>query len=335
MVMRLRTISRIAALCAVAAIALAAVWGLLIPAGHNAPTLITISRGDSISKVASELHSKGLIRSWEAFAAAAYLSGKWRKVQAGRFELTPTMTPLEILDAICLGTGKVWRGLTIPEGYTLRQIADEVEWAELLPADQFLSQAQMTVDFNPPFPIPRGSLEGYLFPDTYRVDVGESASAIIQQMLRRFDNIIWQGLFHQQPTYGGRSLNDIIILASLVEGEAKQDKERPIIAGVLMNRLKRGTRLECDATVQYALGDGRKTRLTRQDLTIPSEYNTYLHEGLPPGPICSPGEASIRAAMTPAKVPYLYYVARPDGSHVFSVTFAQHEVAIAQTRRGH
>jgi len=333
--MRLKLISRIAALCALLAIAVALVMGLFVPAGRGAPVLVTIQRGDSVSRVAAELHTHGLIRSANVFTAAAYISGKWRRIQAGRFEVTPAMTPLEMLDAISRGSRKAWRWLTIPEGYTLRQIAQEVEKEGLVPADQFLTEAQLTAGFDPPFPLPQGSLEGYLFPDTYRVDVGESAQAIISQMLRRFDIVVWQGLFHGRPTYDGRSLSDIIILASLVESEAKHEKERSIIAGVLMNRLDRGIKLECDATVQYALGGDRKPRLMNEDLAVPSEYNTYQHEGLPPGPICSPGEASIRAAMTPARVPYMYYVARPDGSHVFSVTYAQHQRAIAQMRRGH
>jgi len=333
--MRLRLASRIAALCALVAIAVAIIVGLLVPAGHNAPTVVTVERGDSVPKMAAMLRQDGLIRSAPIFTAAAYASGKWRRIQAGRFELTPTMTPLEILDAVSRGSRKAWRWLTVPEGYTLRQIAEEVEQEKLVPADDFAMQAQLTSDFDPPFPVPRRSLEGYLFPDTYRVDVGQPAQAIISQMLRRFDSVVWRGLFHGNPTYKGRSMSDIIILASLVEGEAKHEKERPMIAGVLMNRLNRGIRLECDATVQYALGDGRKPRLINEDLAVPSEYNTYQHEGLPPGPICSPGEASIRAAMEPARVPYLYYVARPDGSHVFSVTFAQHQAAIAQIRGKH
>lgn len=331
--MRLRTISRLSALCALAVLAFAVAWGLLIPAGNDAPTLITIERGDSISRVADELSSRGLIRSAPAFRAAAYFSGDWRRVQAGRFELTPTMTPLEILDAICRGQRKAWRWLTVPEGYTLQQIAEEVARQQLASADEFLAPARTSAAFSPPFPLPQTGLEGYLFPDTYRVDVGQSSAAIIEQMLRRFDRVVWQELFHGQAAYRGRSLSDIITLASLVEAEAKLEKERPIIAGVLMNRLDRGMKLECDATIQFALGDGRKTRLLGQDLAVVSPYNTYQHEGLPPGPICSPGEASIRAAMQPARVPYFYYVARPDGSHVFSVDFEQHQAAIARIRR--
>ncbi len=174
-------------------------------------------------------------------------------------------------------------------------------------------------------PLPSTGLEGYLFPDTYRVRHGAPGGEIAGQMLRRFDEVVWRGLFHEHGTYQGRSVNDIIILASLVEAEAKRDSERAVIAGVLMNRLRLGQRLECDATIQYALGKDRKQKLLYKDLEIESEYNTYKHAGLPPGPICNPGKASIEAAMNPAAVPYLYYVARPDGSHCFSRTLAEHD----------
>jgi UPF0755 protein len=145
--------------------------------------------------------------------------------------------------------------------------------------------------------------------------------------------VVWQGLLEGKPTHHGRTFPEIIVLASLVEAEAQLDEERPKIAGVLMNRLKRGQRLECDATVQYALGDRRKQRLNHNDLLLESDYNTYLHDGLPPGPICNPGEASIRAALEPAPVPFLYYVAKPDGSHMFSRTYAEHQAAIARLRK--
>jgi len=197
----------------------------------------------------------------------------------------------------------------------------------------FLAAARRPDSFETAAPIPGDTLEGYLFPDTYRIESSQSERGIIAQMLRRFDRVVWQDLFDGRPAYQGRTISDIIVLASLVEAEAKRDDERPTIAGVFVNRLARGQRLECDATVQYALGENRKPRLMHEDLLIESDYNTYLHPGLPPGPICSPGEASIRAAMSPADVPYLYYVAGPDGSHVFSRTFADHQAAIARLRR--
>jgi UPF0755 protein len=328
-----RLASRLTLAGAAALLVVAAAWALLTPVGQGQPQMVTVAPGQSVSETAFELGQRGLIRSPRLFVAAAYLTGKWRRLQAGRYDLTPSMSAVEMLDALCRGARKAWRWATIPEGYTLRQIAEELQRQELVSAREFLLQAHHAQSFALGFPTPGGSLEGFLFPDTYRVDVGESASEILAQMLRRFDQVVWQGMFHEKASYGGRSLREIVILASLVEAEAKKEKERPLIAGVLMNRLRRGIKLECDATVQYALGGARKSRLTRHDLLIDSEYNTYRHAGLPPGPICSPGEASLGAAMEPAKVPYLYYVARPDGSHVFSESFAQHQAAIAWVRK--
>jgi len=307
---------------------------LVTPAGSGGPRLVRIAPGQSVPEVASMLWQLGLIQDDRALVAAAYLTGKWRRIQAGRHELDPGMTPLEILDALCRGSRTAWRWLVIPEGYTVEEVAAAVAQSELGDAAEFLRLAQQPSAFQVEFPLPKGSLEGYLFPDTYRVDAGENERDIVAQMLRRFAQVVWDGLLGREPTYRGRTLPDILILASMVEEEARLEEERPIIAGVLLNRLQRGRRLECDATVQYALGDQRKSRLTHEDLTVESDYNTYLNLGLPPGPICSPGEASIRAAMEPATVPYLYYVARADGSHIFSKTFAEHEAAIARVRRG-
>jgi UPF0755 protein len=329
----LRLTSRLAAAAACAVVLLGAVWALAMPTGAGQPQLVTVALGQSVSDTASLLSDHGLIRSPLVFSLTAYATGKWRRIRAGRYELSRSMSALEILDALCCGQRKAWRWVTIPEGYTLQQIAEEVERREIASAQEFARQAQDLAGLSPGFPLAAVSPEGYLFPDTYRVDAGASAQAVLAQMLRRFNEVVWKGMFRGNPTYDGRSLSDIITLASLVEGEAKKDDERAIVAGVLMNRLRRGIKLECDATVQYALGDGRKPRLTHEDLLVDSDYNTYLHLGLPPGPICNPGEASIRAAMDPADVPYLYYVARPDGSHVFSRTFADHQAAIARVRR--
>jgi UPF0755 protein len=326
------------ALAILASVVVMVVWGVAVPVGGGQPQLVTVERGDSVSDVATILQQKGLIRSAGMFALTAYATGKWRRLQAGRHELDGSMSAAEMLDALCRGSRRAWRWLTIPEGYGARQIADEIQEQELGRASAFLQAASRRGPVAPPyhtaFPLPADDLEGYLFPDTYRIGSGESESDIVAQMLRRFEQVVWQQLFQEQASHQGRSLRDIIILASLVEWEAKREEERPIIAGVLVNRLERGQKLECDATVQYALGEGRKPRLTNGDLAIESDYNTYLHAGLPPGPICNPGEASIKAAMNPAKVPYLYYVARPDGSHVFSTTYSQHQDAIARVRSG-
>ncbi len=313
------------------------VWGgvrsLTVPVGPGRPQIISVERGESVSEVAMTLRDRGLVRNANTMVIAAYLTGKWRGIQAGRHELDSSMSALDMLDALCWGSRTAWRWITIPEGYNLEQIASKLQEERVGSRQQLLAAAQAPSRFEVDFPLPQDSLEGYLFPDTYRVDSGETEEDIIAQMLRRFDEVVWKNLFEEQREHDGRTLREIVILASLVEWEAQHDAERPTIAGVLLNRLKRGQKLECDATVQYALGENRKSRLAYDDLSVNSEYNTYLHVGLPPGPICNPGESSIRAAMSPARVPYLYYVARPDGSHIFSTTFSQHLAAIARVRR--
>ena len=328
----LPTLSRIVLACALVFIAGHAVWGLLTPVGKSTPQIVSVEPGQSVLQVCAALADKGLIRSPTALMLAAYGTGKWRCLQAGRHELDASMTAMEMLEALCRNSRQSWDWVTIPEGLTLRQIAAVVEETGVTTASGFEREATRPALFDASFPLPPDSLEGYLFPDTYRIEAKADGRRVIAQMLRRFEEVVWRGLLGEHAPDDGRSLHEVVTLASLVEGEAKIDEERPVIAGVLRNRLRRGQKLECDATVQYALGDGRKSRLLHEDLQIESDYNTYLHEGLPPGPICSPGESSLRAALAPAEVPYLYYVARPDGSHVFSRTYSEHVAAVARIR---
>jgi len=328
----LPTLSRIVLACALLLMAGHALWGLLTPVGGSAPQIVTIEPGESVAQVCAALAEKGLIRSPTALTLAAYGTGMWRSLQAGRHELDASMTAMEMLQALCRNSRQVWEWVTIPEGFTLRQIAAAVAETGAATAPAFAREATRPALFDISFPLPPDSLEGYLFPDTYRLDAESNARTVIAQMLRRFQEVVWRGLLGEREPEDGRSLHEVVILASLIEGEAKVDEERPVIAGVLMNRLRRGQKLECDASVQYALGEGRKNRLLYEDLQIESDYNTYLHEGLPPGPICSPGESSLRAALAPARTPYLYYVARADGSHVFSRTYREHLAAVAAVR---
>jgi UPF0755 protein len=340
------------------------VWlgvGLWVPVGGGRQVVrYALRPRQSLHAVALELRAAGLIRSPGAFRLAGAWGNRWRRAHAGDYALRRDMSALEILR--CFESGRViaeW--VTVPEGFTVWQIADLVHAKGLGTREQFLRAANsggaepapsLSRGFPPgardtavDFPAPRGSLEGYLFPDTYRV--GRDAAAprkLVAMMLARFDEVVWQGLLRGRAPAGisdlksqisdGAALHEVVILASLVEGEARVAAERPIIAGVLINRLKRGMMLQCDATVQYALGPGNhKPRLTYADLAMPSPYNTYLHPGLPPGPINDPGRASIAAALHPAQVDYLYYVARPDRSHIFSRTLAEHERAKALARR--
>lgn len=307
-------------------------WTLAVPVGALGRVLVKVEAGWGASRVATELAGKGLIRSSEAFVLAALVTRKASRLQHGEYVLSGEMTPLRMLEAISRGQVES-RWVTIPEGYRVEQVAEALQQQGLVEAKEFLALAkQRGARFETGFPPPGRSLEGYLFPDTYRIAVTATPEAIIEQMLSRFEEVAWRELCGGKPPADGRSLRQVVALASLVEAEAKRPQERALIAGVLMNRLRQGRRLECDATVQYALGAGRKSRLLYADLNVPSPYNTYLHAGLPPGPINSPGQASLQAALRPAGSPYLYYVARADGSHIFSRTLGEHADASRRAR---
>lgn len=294
--------------------------------------LVTIPSGANAHTIGQILARKHLVRKAPGFVLAARWAGVAGKMKAGHYELSPAMSPREIATRIALGlTANDF--VTIPEGYTLVQIAHRLSEHHMADEAKFLAMAQTqgrsftAAGFQPP----DDNLEGYLFPDTYRIPRGTTERGIITQMLRDFQQHVLtepnKALIARYP--GG--LADAVNLASLVEREAETDGDRPLIAAALSNRLKRGMRLQCDATIQYALPQ-HKTRLLYADLRVDSPYNSYKYAGLPPTPICSPGLPSIEAALKPADVNYLFYVARPDGSHIFSATLAEHDRAVAQMR---
>ena len=293
--------------------------------------LVFIPHGASARQIGDLLAEKHLIRYAAGFALAARLEGDGDKMRAGRYELSPAMPPRQMAELIALGhTASDF--VTVPEGYTARQVARRLAGRGMVDEKQFLALAQTQghtfhiAGWTPP----DASLEGYLFPDTYHIPRGTAPRQIIEQMLGEFHGRVvlpHQAEFARYP--GG--LPAAITLASLVEREAEVDADRPLIASALDNRLKQGMRLQCDATVQYALPQ-HKSRLFYSDLRVDSPYNTYLHAGLPPTPIASPGLPSIEAVLHPARTNYLYYVAGPDGSHVFSATLAEHDQAISAVR---
>ena len=222
--------------------------------------------------------------------------------------------------------------MVIPEGFTVRQIAHRLAKQKLVNESAFLTLAQTqgrtfhVGNWTPP----DDNLEGYLVPDTYDVPKGATGRDIVQMMLDNFDKRVLVPDAAQVKQFPG-GLPAALTLASLVEREAEVDADRPLIAAVYLNRLRLGMRLQCDATVQYALPE-HKTRLLYADLRVDSPYNTYQHKGLPPTPIANPGLPSIDAALHPADVDYLYYVAGPGGRHLFSRTLAGHERNRAQLR---
>ncbi len=304
-----------------------------VSGNSNAPmVLVLIPPGKSARQIGEILARKHLIRNPLSFVFASRLDHLSGEMHAGRYLLSPAMPPRQMAALMALGE-TAGTTVTIPEGFTVRQIARRLAGAGLVNETEFLTLATaqgktFTVSGWTP---PNANLEGYLFPDTYTVPKGATTREIIQQMLGNFHArvVVPDGKLAARAPGG---LPGVVTLASLVEREAEVNSDRPLIAAVYKNRLALGMRLQCDATVQYALPQ-HKARLFYADLRVDSPYNTYKHTGLPPTPIACPGLPSIQAALHPASVDYLYYVAGPDGRHhVFSRTLAEQNAAIARVR---
>jgi UPF0755 protein len=290
-----------------------------------------IPNGSSASRVAEILAGEGAVRSALGFKLLARVTGKSASLKPGAYDLDPGAGPRAALNKIARGDVAA-RWITIPEGYTIRQIGERLQDEKIGSAERFVELAQYGgSSFRTSFRHPGVSLEGYLFPDTYLVPAGATEQSVIQMMLDAFGTKIADSLAGDIAR-SGMSLHQCMTLASLVEREARIPKDRPLVSAVIRNRLGKGMRLEIDATVLYALGY-HKGRVFYRDLDVESPYNTYRNTGLPPGPIANPGLLSIKAALRPARAGYLYYVARPDGSHIFSSTFEQHKQAIKAARR--
>ncbi|HTQ09975.1 MAG TPA: endolytic transglycosylase MltG [Fimbriimonadaceae bacterium] len=297
----------------------------LRPASPGTAFYIRIQAKEPLSTALHDLQERGVIQSASALGLYARVKKKESIVEAGTYSVAPGMTADEVLKAL---RTPVTVKVTIPEYYWLGETARRMEDDQVAKAEDFVALAAQPKLFakEVTFPLPENSLEGYLFPDTYRMQPMVGAKAAISQLLETFDRKVWRGL--GQP----KNLRNVIIVASMVEREAKLDKDRPIIAGVIENRLAKGMPLQVDATVLYA--QQRWHQPTRYDIKHTySPYNTYLFKGLPPGPICSPGLKSIKAALNPAKTNYLYYVGMPDGRTLYAETEEEHRANIAKRRR--
>lgn len=303
------------------------ILGMLSPvaSGQGRSVNITVPRYASSSNIGRILHEQGLVHSAWFFNLYTRLKGVDGKLKAGRYTFSTAQSLPEIVNELVKGPDE-GRVFTIPEGFNLKQIAELLEREGLVTRQDFLAAAAED-RFDYPFlrGLPPGPnrLEGYLFPDTYRVGSYTRAHEVIDLMLSRFDRKLKEMDYYRKVKAAGLTLHQAVIIASMVEREARVDRERPLIAGVIFNRLKRDMPLQIDATVQYALGSHR-AKLYYKDLEVDSPYNTYLIRGLPPGPIACPGEASLLAAVQPVKTGYLYYVARPDGTHAFASTLDEH-----------
>lgn len=317
-----RTAVRVAG-CVVVAAALSLAWMACGGSPDGEPVRVIIPRGSSFRAAADSMAAGGVIDMPAVFRLYVRLRGRDRKIQAGTYLLHRGTRWDELVDAMSGGASAINR-VTIPEGFTIAQITPVLVRALNTTSDS-VDAAVRDSALRARLEDPAATLEGYLFPDTYIFAPGTTAREAITEMVRRFERE-WTPEFDSAATALGRSRHEIVTMASIVEKEARLSKERPIIAAVYYNRLKDGMALQADPTVQYVLGHHTE-RVLYRDLAIESPYNTYLHTGLPPGPIASPGGASLRAALAPAKVPYLYFVAAPDGHHEFRVTMAEHEKA--------
>lgn len=313
------------------------------PADPKGPMMpFTVNPGETAADIAAKLQQAGLITDADLFRMLVRYYDLANRLEAGEYELSPAMTMVEIAERLQHGRLRETT-ITIPEGWRSEQIAEYLAERGLATESEFMAltlQDWAEFDFLRDRPV-GASLEGYLFPDTYRIGPSYGAREIISLMLSTFGQRVTPEL-RARAQEQGMSLYEILTLAAIVEREAVVADERPIIAAVYLNRLRAGMYLGADPTVQYAMGFNPNTGrwwnpLTAEDYqSVDSPYNTYTHLGLPPGPICNPGLDAIRAVLYPADVDYLYFVrndVKGDGSHVFSRTFEEHLENQAKYRR--
>lgn len=296
--------------------------------------VVEIPEGSSSKKVASILHEAGLIDYEYAFVLRIKESEYRGKIQPGTFTLNTGMSTLEMIEILCYvePVKQVIGTLTIPEGYSIEQIAARCEEQGICTAEEFLSEIS-SGNHTTPFAVNSGSsnvkydLQGFLFPATYDIYEDTTASSLIDTMLEKFSSV-YTDEYSARAADLGYSDYEVLIMASIVEREAKLEDERPVIAGVIYNRLDIDMKLQMCPTVLYPLTDGMydKSEVTYDDLEIDSPYNTYLYSGLPVGPICNPGQSSLEAVLYPDNNNYLYYHTSDagDGSHIFSETYEEH-----------
>jgi UPF0755 protein len=302
-----------------------------VPASEmDEPVVFHVEPGSTGHSVAAQLEEQELIVNGLAFRLllSYYEKQKGSSLRAGYFKVDPKKDIKGVLADLLSGE-PLTRKATIPEGYVKAQVVRSLDEQGVVAAQEF-GEALKSVELGWKFP---SDLEGYLFPSTYEFPYECSGEDAVRQMTTQF-RLVAEPLLEKYPKKP-LSLKETVILASLVEREAQVPSERPLIAGVYINRINKGMKLECDATVQFALGK-QKAVLLYKDLEIASPYNTYRYKGLPPGPICSPGAASLEAAFSPKKSDYLFYVrndVKNDGSHVFGRDFYEHEQNIRKYQK--
>ncbi len=288
---------------------------------------IKIPEGYGTSKIAQLLENEDVIKYPLLFKIKARIDGYDTKLRTGEFEIADNMSYKDILETLSTKDIVQSRRVTIPEGFELKQIAARLEENGIVTEEEFYEAVELSYDYEflAGLPEREQSLEGYLFPDTYDFKPGDSAENVIKTMLDNFDRH-FKAEYYDRAGELGMTVDEIITLASIIERETNTDTERKKVAGVFYNRINENMRLQSCATVQYALGE-RKAVLSIADTKTESPYNTYINNGLPVGPIASPGSNCIEAALYPEETDALYFVLDSDGNHIFSSNYDDHLAA--------
>lgn len=326
--------------CVVALVA-PALWLLLFTAQSDvrsgSSVRFEVKPGESTSQIARGLSTRGVVGNANMFRLRARISGADGKLKPGTYGLATGMSVGDVLSALEKGPDATYVTVTIPEGFVIEQIASRFETDAGVSSADFLRLAKTGADtFSEKHPLVvgayGGSLEGYLFPKTYEIRKGESAARVIDMMLAQFDQET-RDIDFDRARRAGLTPQQVVVVASMIERESKLANERPLVSSVIYNRLRIRMLLKIDATIEYVLRS-RKLRLTNRDLRLQTPYNTYTHQGLPPGPISSPGLKSIEAAADPADTKFIYYVLTgKDGSHTFTTNLTDFLVAKRTSKR--
>ena len=320
------SLSRLAAACVVTFVI--AACGAEVPARS---VQVTVPSGATFGTIVDTLVQRGVVNNPRGFRLYARLVRADRRIRSGDYALTTGQRWRDLLAVLTEGR-VVTLAVTIPEGFTIADMADRVAETVQQPVDSVRAQLR-DPDAHSRWSVPGPGLEGYLFPDTYRFARGVSLDVVVDAMVGRY-HAAWTAKRIARREELGMEENEVVTLASIIQAEARRVEEMPTISAVYHNRLRLGYRLQADPTVLYALG-GRRARLlfAAIDSVADNPYNTYTQRGLPPGPIGAPGEAALEAALYPSDEPYLYFVARPDGTHIFTRSLEEHNRARGTARR--
>lgn len=295
-----------------------------VSASSDEPVIIVVNSGDSFNLFINKIKKAGLINCRFCFKLLVMIKDTRTSLKTGEYEFFGNMSPEEILDKVVNGRVMLY-AITIPEGYTLRQIASIMDSYSIASGDKVLEKGY-DQGFISRLGIIGPSLEGFSYPETYRFAKGTGAEKVLEVMVKHFKKMITPGIM-EKINASDMNLLEVLTLASIVEKESSNPEEKPLVASVFLNRLKRGMRLESDPTVIYGIPDFNGN-ITKKDLLKKTPFNTYRINGLPPSPICNPGIDSIKAVLYPAETSYLYFVSMNNGKHYFSRSLKEHNRAV-------